>query len=237
MADRIGYIRRLVGSIVRRDETRRISPRARRLAGLGFLCALTLLAAIRVPAAPAAMPAAVDGLSSRALQMATLLGAAEQLWQQEIGPIDRVLRNYRNEPELTRRIAASVVREARRSKLEPRLLLAVLLVENPWLDVDAVSSAGARGLMQVMPFHLGSWPQCGDRLDDIDSNICHGAAIFANYLGATDGDIDRALLRYNGCVTGAHTPNCQQYPQTVYARAGRASILAWYRSLELAATP
>jgi hypothetical protein len=61
----------------------------------------------------------------------------------------------------------------------------------------------------------------------VDANICHGARIFAHYLGATNGDVDRALLRYNGCVTGSVTPNCHQYPSQVYARAGRASVMAW----------
>jgi soluble lytic murein transglycosylase-like protein len=109
-------------------------------------------------------------------------------------------------------------------------LLAVLLVENPWLETGARSSVGAQGLMQVMPFHRGKWRACAPRLDDIESNICHGAQIFAAYLSEEKGNMDRALLRYNGCVKGTNTPNCHQYPTHVYARAGRASLIAW-RSL------
>jgi hypothetical protein len=58
----------------------------------------------------------------------------------------------------------------------------------------------------------------------VDANICHGARIFAHYLGATNGNVDRALLRYNGCVTGENTPDCDLYPNKVFARAGRATL-------------
>jgi soluble lytic murein transglycosylase-like protein len=107
------------------------------------------------------------------------------------------------------------------------MLLAVLLVENPALDPDARSSVGAVGLMQVMPFHAGEWKPCAGPLDDIDTNICHGARIFAHYMGATNGNVDRALLRYNGCVNGTNTPDCARYPTHVFARAGRASLGSW----------
>src|SRR5690606_42060305 len=80
--------------------------------------------------------------------------------------------------------------------------------------------------MQVMPMHRGQWG-CGDTLDDIESNICHGAKIFASYLTSEKGNVERALLRYNGCVRGTNTPDCHMSPNHVFARAGRASILAW----------
>ena len=115
--------------------------------------------------------------------------------------------------------------------------LAVLLVENPALDPSARSFMGAQGLMQVMPFHRGKWPPCEPRLDDVESNICHGASIFASYLKQTGGDVDRALLRYNGCVHGTNTPNCHQYANHVFARAGRASVHAWLVAGTMGASP
>ena len=67
----------------------------------------------------------------------------------------------------------------------------ILMVENPWLDSLAVSSAGALGLMQVMPFHAGAWgEECGKNLVAISSNLCHSFKIRIAY----------ALLRYNGCT-------------------------------------
>lgn len=169
-------------------------------------------------------------LEQRVAHVSSLLSEVESVYEAEIAPIERVLLTYRSDdPQLIRRVAVSLVREAYRTDLEPRLLLAVLLVENPWIDPEISSPVGAQGLMQVMPFHRGNWAPCEARLDDIEANICHGAAIFASYLKSTNGDLDRALLRYNGCVNGTNTPNCHQYPTHVFARAGRASILAaWH---------
>src|SRR5690606_12687338 len=111
-------------------------------------------------------------------ERAALVGAAyekvERSYEEDVAPIERVLLQYRNEPELVRRIAVSLTRAGRANGIEPRLLLAVLLVENPWLNPGAESFMGARGLMQVMPMHRGQWG-CGDSLEDVDSNICHGA--------------------------------------------------------------
>lgn len=176
----------------------------------------------------AARMAAVDGLDARTRHVSSLFDGVENLYAEQVEPIERVLLGYRSDdPQLVRRVAVALVREARRTQLEPRLLLAVLLVENPWIDPGAASPVGAQGLMQVMPFHRGQWKPCAPRLDDIDANICHGARIFAWNLKATKGNIDKALLRYNGCVRGTNTPDCHQYPNHVYARAGRASVLGW----------
>jgi soluble lytic murein transglycosylase-like protein len=113
-----------------------------------------------------------------------------------------------------------LVREGRDAGLDPRLLLSVLLVENPALDSAAVSFVGAVGLMQVMPFHAGQWgcPDGDLRIPDV--NICYGARILAHQLRRAKGNLDVALLRYNGCVRGTNTPDCHLYPLKVYRRAG-----------------
>ncbi|MGH7475726.1 MAG: transglycosylase SLT domain-containing protein [Longimicrobiales bacterium] len=178
--------------------------------------------------APARANADVGALLERAESLQDGFGVVEEYVDWHVAPIERVLLDYRDDPALVRRIAVALVREANRTGLEPRLLLAVLLVENPWLDPEARSPVGAIGLMQVMPLHRGNWPQCAGGLRNIESNICHGAQIFASYYRA-ERNPDRALLRYNGCVRGTNTPNCHQYAYHVYARAGRASIMAWLR--------
>jgi membrane-bound lytic murein transglycosylase MltF len=85
-------------------------------------------------------------------------------------------------------------------RLTPELVLAVIDVESHF-DRYAVSSAGAVGLMQVMPF----WPrQLGvdNRLfGSIDFNIRLGCEILAYYLEIEHNDYRRALGRYNGSVT------------------------------------
>lgn len=224
----IGYLGSLVRSLFSTSRSRRPgAPFAPMLAFMFLATAAFHAQSGRAAAGPATSVNTIEQLRERALRVDSMLAGAERLYEREVAPLERVLRSYRDDERLARRIAVSLVREGRRAGLEPRLLLAVLLVENPWLNPNAVSSVGARGLMQVMPMHLGKWRGCEPRLDDIEANICHGARIFAHYLKSESGNIDRALLRYNGCVLGTNTPDCHFYPQHVYARAGRASLLAW----------
>lgn len=89
--------------------------------------------------------------------------------------------------------------EAKRLQLPPQLVMAVIDVEsrfNRW----AISSAGAIGLMQVMPF----WPeQLGmkkQQLVEIPHNIHMGCVILKYYLNMEKGDYAKALRRYNGSV-------------------------------------
>ncbi len=80
--------------------------------------------------------------------------------------------------------------------IPPDLVLALIEVESrfdPW----AVSSTGAVGLMQVMPF----WPrQLGvqNQLVRIAPNIRMGCEILRYYLRSEHHDWVRALARYNG---------------------------------------
>ena len=95
--------------------------------------------------------------------------------------------------------------------LPPGLVLAVLDVESRF-DRWAVSSAGAVGLMQVMPF----WPeQLGMRrreLVTMEPNIRMGCAILRHYLQAEHNDVRRALGRYNGSTRS------REYPDRVVTR-------------------
>lgn len=119
---------------------------------------------------------------------------------------------------LIHRIAAAIVKEGRRRNVGSQLLVGVMLTENPWLDPRATSPVGARGLMQVMPFHAGKWG-CGSAdLFDVESNICHGVAVLADNLSHSRS-LPQALWRYNGCVKGTNTPDCWKYPRAVFKRA------------------
>jgi len=135
--------------------------------------------------------------------------------------IESVFRSYSDDREHIHRIAVALVREAAAVAVSPRLLAGIMLVENPWLDPDIESVVGAKGLMQVMPFHAGHWAPCGDDLAHVEDNICTGARIFAHYYGLSGGDLEAALLRYNGCVTGRNTPSCHRYADHVIARVPR----------------
>ena len=114
-------------------------------------------------------------------------------------------------------ILSTVWCESRRSseqRLPPGLVLALIDVEsrfNRW----AVSSAGAVGLMQVMPF----WPaQLGmhrHQLTQVDANLRMGCAILRHYLAQEHNDMRRALGRYNGSLKS------RAYPDSVVLRWSR----------------
>lgn len=128
-------------------------------------------------------------------------------------------------PDATRanRVAAALVREGRRANIGATLLVGVLLTENPDLEPRATSSVGARGLMQVMPFHAGNWGCASRDLFDIDANICHGVQILADNLKHSR-NLPAALQRYNGCVRGTNTPDCYRYAGKVYRSARRTAV-------------
>ena len=56
-------------------------------------------------------------------------------------------------------------------------------------------------------------------------NVCHGVQVLAQALSRTNGDVTRALLRYNGCV-GA-VSGCWGYPNLVFSRLGRTTLPTW----------
>jgi soluble lytic murein transglycosylase-like protein len=136
--------------------------------------------------------------------------------------IGEVLNRYTHDRALAFRIADALVDQAAKEKIDPALLVGVLLTEDATLDPHARSSVGARGLMQVMPLHGGKWGCGSSDLFNIESNICHGVQILK---AALDGSPNTrvALLRYNGCVRGRNTPNCHRYDDTVLRHAGRAA--------------
>ncbi len=129
-----------------------------------------------------------------------------------------VLARHTSDADRAERIAAAIVKEGRRRRVGSSLLVGVMLTENPWLDPRATSFVGARGLMQVMPFHAGKWGCGSNDLFDIESNICHGVAVLAENLGKSR-TLPQALLGYNGCVRGTNTPDCWRYPTKVFSHA------------------
>ena len=90
--------------------------------------------------------------------------------------------------------------EASRAGLDPQLVLSLIEVESGFQRY-AVSSAGARGLMQVMPFWADLIGDGNVRLlFDIRTNLRFGCVILRHYLDLERGDLFRALGRYNGSL-------------------------------------
>ncbi len=96
--------------------------------------------------------------------------------------------------------------EATRAGLQPELVLAVIEVESNF-DRFAVSVAGALGLMQVMPFWLAEIGRQEDNLLHVGTNLRYGCAILKYYLDKENGDLRRALGRYNGSLGKRRYPN------------------------------
>jgi len=97
--------------------------------------------------------------------------------------------------------------ESRRAGLEPALVLGLIQIESNFRKF-AVSSVGARGYMQVMPF----WTRLlgdGDasQLFHMQTNLRFGCVILRHYLALEKGDLFLALGRYNGSRGKAPYPN------------------------------
>jgi soluble lytic murein transglycosylase-like protein len=139
------------------------------------------------------------------------------------------LRRYVKDDKERLEILQTVYCETHRSGasvLPPGLVMAVLDVESGF-DRWAVSSAGAVGLMQVMPF----WPeQLGMRryeLTRIAANLHMGCAILRFYLDSEHRDVRRALERYNGSI------GRRDYPDRVIVRW----TTYWHGADDLGRTP
>ncbi len=96
--------------------------------------------------------------------------------------------------------------EATRAGLDPQLVLGLIQVESGFKKY-AVSSAGARGFMQVMPFWVKLIGGSGDNLFHLRTNLRYGCTILRHYLDIEQGDLFRALGRYNGSLGRAEYPN------------------------------
>lgn len=109
-------------------------------------------------------------------------------------------RTYREE------LLTAVHYEATRAGLDPQLVLGLIQVESAFRKY-AVSSAGARGFMQVMPFWIKTIGRPADNLFHLRTNLRYGCTILRHYLDIEKGDLFRALGRYNGSLGRAEYPN------------------------------
>jgi len=125
---------------------------------------------------------------------------------------DTRLARYVKDAPTRLRILQNVYAQAHNQALDPDLVLALMHVES-FFDPYAISSVGAQGLMQVMPFwrkELGRNDQ--DNLTDIETNIRYGTTILAHYIERSEGDLVEALGRYNGSM------GRMKYPELVFDR-------------------
>jgi soluble lytic murein transglycosylase-like protein len=128
-----------------------------------------------------------------------------------LGTMSERLKQRQREHPVRVEFLETVWYESKRAGLEPALVLGLIQVESGFKKY-AISAAGARGYMQVMPF----WARTigdGDeaRLFHMQTNLRFGCVILRHYLDIENGDLFLALGRYNGSRGRA------EYPRAVFA--------------------
>lgn len=102
---------------------------------------------------------------------------------------------------------------AKRHEIDPNLILALITIESRF-DPFAISSVGAQGLMQVMPFWKKEIGNPDDNLFDVATNIRYGCAILKHYIQRYRTQ-KRALAAYNGSL------GKDKYPNKVFSQLSR----------------
>ena len=125
-------------------------------------------------------------------------------WQ---GAMSERLKRKKSELQTRLEFLDTLWYESKRAGLEPALVLGLVQVESGFRKY-AISVAGARGYMQVMPF----WSRLigdGDpsRLFHMQTNLRFGCVILRHYLDMEKGDLFMALGRYNGSRGRDEYPN------------------------------
>jgi soluble lytic murein transglycosylase-like protein len=128
-----------------------------------------------------------------------------------LGAMSEKLKKRKSEHLMRVEFLEAVWYESKRAGLEPALVLGLIQVESGFRKY-AISSAGARGYMQVMPF----WARTignGDpsQLFHMQTNLRFGCVILRHYLDMEKGDLYLALGRYNG------SRGRDEYPSAVFA--------------------
>jgi soluble lytic murein transglycosylase-like protein len=124
-----------------------------------------------------------------------------------LGAMSEKLRKRNPDWEARKEFLQTVWYESKRAGLDTALVLGLIQVESNFRK-HAISSAGARGFMQVMPF----WTRVlGDgepaKLFHMQTNLRFGCVILRHYLDREQGDLFLALGRYNGSRGKAPYPD------------------------------
>lgn len=160
---------------------------------LAVLCSHTVLANVSTPAAH---DPALRKLLTEAIESAD---SFENRFDAEVWLVDMSnrLKKFVDDEHLRLTLLRGIHREASRANLVPELVLAVIEIESHF-DHFAISTAGAQGLMQVMPFWLKEIGRPDDNLVNINTNLRMGCTILRYYMDMEKNDLHKALARYNG---------------------------------------
>lgn len=144
---------------------------------------------------------------SRPPQLSFASDTDKASWQSWFDAMSRRLHSRMPDALLRTEFLQTVWYELRRAGLDPAMVLGLIQVESGFRKY-AISKAGARGYMQVMPF----WTRViGDgqpsRLFHMQSNLRYGCAILRMYIDMERGNLYLALGRYNGSRGKPDYPN------------------------------
>lgn len=143
-------------------------------------------------------------------------GSFQDRFEAEVWLLDMStrLKRYMPNPQERLTLLRLVHQEASKAGLKPDMVMALIHAESHF-DRFAISSVGAQGMMQVMPFWKAELGRPQDNLTDNATNLRYGCTILKYYLDKEQGNLRRALARYNGSL------GRQAYPDKV--------LEYWYR--------
>ncbi len=139
-----------------------------------------------------------------------------------LGAMSERLKKKKPEWHVRKEFLQTIWYESRRAGLDVALVLGLVQVESNFRKF-AVSTVGARGYMQVMPFWtrvLGDGESDASRLFHMQTNLRFGCVILRHYLDRENGSLFMALGRYNGSRGKAPYPQAvlEASRQWVFAR-------------------
>ncbi|WP_066702233.1 lytic transglycosylase domain-containing protein [Curvibacter delicatus] len=181
------------------------------LAGAGLLSTLEQAwagAQIEEPLADAVRTALSAAIANNAPPVPEFANTEARLhYLRWLGAMSERLKKKKHEWQVRKEFLQTVWYESKRAGLDTSLVLGLIQVESNFRKF-AVSSVGARGYMQVMPF----WTRVigdGDagKLFHMQTNLRFGCVILRHYLERERGDLFMALGRYNGSRGKAPYPD------------------------------
>jgi len=181
------------------------------MTGLGLLCVggpATAGAQLEEPLADSVRGALSAAISNSAPPVPEFFDTESRLaYLSWLGRVSPRLQKQKPDWNVRKEFLQTLWYESRRAGLEPALVLGLIQIESNFRKF-AVSSVGARGYMQVMPF----WTRLlgdGDasQLFHMQTNLRFGCVILRHYLALEKGDLFLALGRYNGSRGKAPYPN------------------------------
>jgi soluble lytic murein transglycosylase-like protein len=163
-----------------------------------------MMLALILPPAAAAQPQDDQELAELRSFLDATINSADSFqdrYDAEVWLVDMSnrLTRFVDEPAVRLELLRQIHAAASRAELPPELVLSVIEVESHF-NRFAISSVGAQGMMQVMPFWKNEIGRQDDNLTVNKTNFEYGCRILQFYLQRENGHLHKALARYNGSV-------------------------------------